>query len=93
MLTYKEARRIGVNACIDRLGRDFVTRYRDNACSAFGDRGDHALCFVGVSDQPAPTMTDGLWLSSENKYPYVARCNVAYRDGKITFLSCVLPKD
>ena len=32
MLTYGEARRIGADACIDRLGRDFVKQHRDNAC-------------------------------------------------------------
>ena len=93
MLTYEDAKKIGVNACIDRLGRDFVTKHRDNASSAFGDRIDHAYCFVGVSDQPEEPMTDGLWLTSENdKFPYVARCNVAYDTGAITFLECVLPQ-
>ena len=92
MLTYEEARKIGINACIDKLGRDFVTRYRGNACSAYGDRENYASCFVGVSDQPAPQMIDGLRLSSEEEFPYVARCSVAYSDGKITFLDCVLPK-
>ena len=91
MLTYEEARGIGINACIDRLGRDFVTKYRENGCSTYGDRGSYASCFVGVSDKPAPEMTDGLRLTSVDPFPYIARCNVAYRDGKITFLDCVLP--
>ncbi len=92
MLTYDEARKIGINACIDRLGRDFVSKHRDNASSAFGDRIDHAYCFVGVSDQPETQMTDGLRLTSENdRFPYVARCKVAYDTGKITFLECILP--
>ena len=93
MLTYEEARKIGVNACIDRLGRDFVTRHRDNACSAFGDRADHASCFVGVSDQPIQPMTDGLRLTSDDQFPFDARCNVAYSDGTITFMECVLPQE
>lgn len=93
MLTYEEARKIGVNACIDRLGRDFVTKHRDNASSAYGDRIDHVFCFVGVSDQPEVPMTDGLRLTSENdKFPYIARCNVAYDTGAISFLECVLPQ-
>ena len=92
MLTYEEARKIGINACIDHLGRDFVTKHRDNASSAFGDRVDHAYCFVGVSDQPEAPMTDGLRLTSgDDKFPYIARCNVAYDTGAITFLDCILP--
>ena len=91
MSRYEEAKKIGINACIDRLGRDFVTQHRENACSAFDDRDDHASCFVGVSEQPAPKMTNGLKLTSSDRFPYVARCNVAYSDGTITFLECVLP--
>ena len=92
MLAYDEARKIGVNACIDRIGREFVMRHRNNASSSFGDRIKYASCFVGVSDQPAMPMTDGLWLTS-NKFPYFANCNVAYDTGEITFLECVLPDE
>ena len=93
MLTYDEAKKIGIDACIDRLGRDFVKKNRDNASSAFGDREDHAYCFVGVSDQPETPMSEGLRLTSENdRFPYVARCNVAYSNGTVTFLDCVLPQ-
>ena len=91
MLTYDEAKKIGINACIDHLGRDFVTRYRDNASSAYGDRTDHAYCFVGVSDQPEANMADGLRLTSMEAFPYIARCNVYYETGDVTFLDCVLP--
>ena len=41
-----------INACGDRLGRDFVMKFRENACSAYGDIEDHAFCFVGISDLP-----------------------------------------
>ena len=43
MLTYEAARKIGVDACIDKLGRDFVMRYQNTSSSGFGDRGDHAM--------------------------------------------------
>ena len=46
MLTYEKAKEIGREACIDRLGRDFVMRYRDTSSSAYSDREDHAYCFV-----------------------------------------------
>ncbi|MBQ7562983.1 MAG: hypothetical protein IJT16_03215 [Lachnospiraceae bacterium] len=53
MMTYETAREKEINACIDRLGRDFVMRFRENACSAYGDIEDHAFCFVGISDKQA----------------------------------------
>ena len=91
MLTYEQARRIGIDACIDKLGRDFVMRYRDLSCSACGDRGDHVYCFVGVNDKPLPKMKDELVLTSNSDFPYTARCTVDYLDGRIGFLECVLP--
>ena len=91
MLSYEKPRKIGVDACIEKLGRDFVTKYRDSSCSAYGDRGDHVYCFVGVNDKPLPEMKDELVLTSDSDFPYTARCTVDYLDGKIVFLECVLP--
>ena len=91
MITYEKAREMGINACIDKLGRDFVMKYRETSSSAYGDRGDYAYCFVGVSDQPEMKQDNGLVLTSDSKFPYVARCTVSYIDGEITFLDCVLP--
>ena len=91
MITYEKAREMGVDACIDKLGRDFVMKHRDTSSSAYGDRGDHVYCFVGVDDKPAPKMDNGLVLTSDTNFPYVARCTVSYSDGKIEFLDCVLP--
>ena len=35
MLTYESARKIGVEACIDKLGRAFVEKHRDTSSSAY----------------------------------------------------------
>ncbi len=91
MITYEDAKDIGINACIDKLGRSFVMTNKDSFCSADGDRGDHLYCFVGVSDKPLPTMDDGLLLTSNDQFPYIARCTVDYLDGHVNFLDCVLP--
>ena len=91
MLTYESARQKGIEACIDRLGRDFVQKYRATSSSGGGDRGDHAYCYVGVDDRPDPDMSEELVLTSNGKFPYVARCNVRYTDGEIEFLECILP--
>lgn len=91
MISYETARKIGIDACIDKLGREFVMKHRDFSSSADGDRGDHVYCFVGVSDKEDVGMMDELVLTSDDKFPYVARCNVSYEDGEISFLDCVLP--
>ncbi len=92
MFTYEEARKIGIDACIDKLGRDFVTRYRDTSSSAYGDRGDYVYCFVGVNDKPDDNMSDGRVLTSDGHFTYIVRCMVSYIDGRIEFLECVLPE-
>ena len=45
MLTYEAARRKGVDACIDKLGRDFVLRHQDTSSSGFGDR-EEIMCSI-----------------------------------------------
>ena len=91
MLTYEQAKEIGRNACIYKLGRDFVRQHRDNSSAAFGDRGDYIYCFVGVSNTQDDELDDKLILTSENQFPFIARCTVSYLDGAVDFLECVLP--
>ena len=95
MLTFEEAKRIGIKACVDKLGYDFVKKYEETSCSAYGDAGDHASCFVGVSICPDIPWTGGPLViddSPESKFPFSAHCDVAYANGEITFLECRLPK-
>ena len=96
MLTYEEARNVGINACLDRIGRDFVKKYRDSSCSAYGDIDrEYVYCFVGVSDRPRKKRNEGdpIVLSSapEDQFPYMASCLVNYSDGEIEFKKCILP--
>ena len=94
MLTFEEAKKIGTLACLDKLGREFVRKHRDTACSAYGDEDDHAFCFIGVDTEPDSPWTGGPLVlddSPNQKFPYSASCNVAYSDGKVTFLDCSLP--
>lgn len=91
MLTYEKARRIGIDACIDKLGRDFVMKYKDSATSGCGDRGDHVYCYVGVNDKPELVPDEGLVLTSNDPFPYIARCTVGFLDGEVTYLNCILP--
>ena len=94
MLTFDEAKKIGIKACVDKLGYDFVKKYEDTSCSAYGDEGDYASCFVGVSTEPDTPWTGGPLIlddSPKAKFPYSASCDVAYKDGAVTFRECSLP--
>ena len=94
MLTFEEAKKTGIKACIDKLGIDFVRKYEDKSCVAYGDEEDHAFCFLGVSIDTIEPWTGGPLIlddSPEAKYPFSASCNVAYENGKVTFLECALP--
>ncbi len=93
MLSVNEARKIGINACIDKLGRDFVRKYKDSCVYAYGESEDGVYCFVGVNDNPDcyDNDTDVLILDSTSKFPYRVSCNVRLTDGAVTFIECVLP--
>lgn len=92
MLTIKEAARIGINACIDKLGRDFVLANQDNGTSAYGESDTGVFCFVGVDDKPwVPEDSDTLILGSISKFPYRTSCSVCLVDGTTKFIECVLP--
>lgn len=94
MLTIKEAARIGINACIDKIGRDFVLANRENGTSGYGENEEkHCVyCYVGVDDKPYVSKHPGiLELDSESRFPYYASCNVSLTDGAMTFIDYALP--
>lgn len=95
MLTIEEAKKLGVSACIDKLGRNFYEKFIDSSTTAYGDFSEDGVifCYVGVNDQPKKNdHVESLILSSTNPIPYSASCNVQLSDGKIVFLECNLPK-
>ncbi len=92
MLNTDVARKIGINACIDKLGRDFVLANRDFATSAYGESDDGVFCFVGVEDRlNFHALSDVLELDSQSKFPYRVSCNVSLLDGVPHFIECILP--
>ncbi len=93
MLSIYEARKMGINACINKLGRDFVLKYKDSCVSAYGGSEDGVYCFIGVDDNPDcyDNDADVLILDSASKFPYRVSCNVSLTDKTITFIECVLP--
>ena len=93
MLTFEKAKRIGLNACINKLGKEFVETYADSTSSAYGDDGEgNAFCFVGVDNRPRKRFTGNLKLTSKEQFPYRASCKVSMSTGETTFFDCVIPK-
>ncbi len=90
MLTTDEARKIGIRACIEKIGVDLCKKHADNSTSAYSDEGNIVNCFVGVDDTPAPdydiSKVTRLVLTSREKWKYAARCHVDKVSGTIVFV-------
>ena len=50
MLSKEAAKKIGIDACADKLGRDFILAHKNYAISIYGESADSVYCFVGVED-------------------------------------------
>ena len=93
MLSVEAAKKIGINACIEKLGRDFVTAHKELATSAYGQNENNVFCFVGVDDGTgSQNRSDLLILDSHSEFPYRVSCNISLTDGTPQFLECVVPK-
>lgn len=92
MITRETARKIGINACIDSLGRDFVKANKQYAAFAYSEFSNAVYCFVGVDDGPSNTdKSHMLMLDSTSAFQYKAHCVVALKDGSVTFVNDDLP--
>ena len=95
MLTFEEAKKIGIRACVDKIGYEFCKAHNDNSTSAYGEVRGKMECFVGVSDEPAPeydiNKVDYLILTSKKDWPYYAHCDVDMSTGKIEYGECKIP--
>jgi hypothetical protein len=92
MLNIEMARKIGINACIEKLGREFVLAHKDRATSAFGECENGVFCFVGVDDGSLSDISNNaLILDSHSAFPYRASCNVSLVDGMLSFIECIIP--
>lgn len=98
MLTFEEAKRIGKNACIEKIGREFYEKYKAFSVTAYGDFNDEGVtfCYIGVDTQP-PKENDSKTLilsdrEKKNAFPFSASCNVHLSNGAVEFLECKLPE-
>lgn len=97
MISFEQAKQIGIQACIDKIGRELVQAHKDTTCFASGNVGDHMFCFVGVNTKPDPDPVGRpLVLDGEDeeslRFEFLANCLVSYEDGEVRFLKCILPE-
>ena len=94
MLSVKEARKIGIDACIEKIGNDFWEKHKDFAVYSYGEtEGYKVSCFVGISDQPQPDWeTEPIRLSPGTDWPYYAECDVDRKTGEVEFDEFVVPE-
>lgn len=81
MLTINEARRKGIDACIDMLSRDFVEKYKDTSTASWGMLPGAVRCFVGVDTRKRSGKL--LVLDSVSKWYKCAECKVKLSTGEI----------
>ncbi|MBE5952123.1 MAG: hypothetical protein E7260_11140 [Lachnospiraceae bacterium] len=94
MLTAEEAKRIGIRACIDKIGYEFCKKHADLGVCSCGENDGIMECYVGVDDRPEPEEkeTGYLLIDDEEFAPYYASCNVNMEDGSVEFTECCLPE-
>ena len=51
MLTFEDAKKIGIDACAEKIGRSFIREYADTSSTGYGDAEDHAFCYIGVDNR------------------------------------------
>jgi hypothetical protein len=86
------ARQIGINACVERLGRNFVEKHKETSTCAFGESEDGVFCFVGVDDEERSGCDYALVLDSPSRFPYRTSCVVRLSDGTVTWREVVVPE-
>ena len=98
MLTLDEAKKIGRDACIEKIGREFYEKHKESSSTAYGDFSEEGVvfCYVGVDDKPIMNVNSGVLILSnqlkKNPIPFCASCNVSLENGSIEFLDCKLPE-
>jgi hypothetical protein len=91
-LDVETARQIGINACVEKLGRDFVEKYKETSTCAYGESEDGMFCFVGVDDVEKNGCDYALVLDSTSRFPYSASCVVSLENGAVTWREVVVPE-
>lgn len=83
------AKSIGMQACIDSLGRSFVKKYKNTSVTAFGEEGNELFCFLGISTKPIEfsDSNPNVLTLSMNDWEYSSSCVVSLTDGTVSNLT------
>ncbi len=83
---------MGREACIFRLGEDFVRKHADSSSFAYSETEDGVWCFLGVDDCPGnKELSDQLILDSKSRFPYRCSCTVSTRG--VDYIECIAPSN
>lgn len=85
MLSIEEARKIAINACIDKLGKDFVEKYKDSSVFAIGVWDGQVYCYIGVNSKNIEINPKRLLLDEE-KFENSISCLVDLETGNISYI-------
>ena len=84
MISYNEAKHLGIKTCVDLLGQDFVDKYKNNTCYAYSKDEDNVFCFLGLTTETyTPTGKLMLTHDESDAFPYRATCSVSMETGKV----------
>ncbi len=81
MLTIDEARRKGIECCIEQLGRELVEKHKATSTASWGMLPGAVRCFVGVDVRKRAGNL--LVLDSTSKWYKCAECKVNLKTGEI----------
>ena len=90
MLNTFEAKKLGIKACINKIGYDFCNKYADNSTSSWGEKDDKIVsCFVGINTDVSKE--EKFLLTHEKNWDYFVHCDVNKETGEINFLDFKIP--
>lgn len=95
MLTAEEAKKIGIRACVDKIGYDFCKQHADTTVCSYGEEDGKMTCYVGVNDKPDQpcdiSQMTSIILDDAEYMPYYANAEVDMQDGQVILLECCVP--
>lgn len=89
----ESAKKIGRDACIEKLGYEFVKQHKENTVFACGLHDEEMFCFVGVNNEEfVSAKTENLVLDSTSQWQYRVSCFVSLKNGAVRFKECIVPE-
>ncbi len=83
-ISYDEAVKTGIDACVKELGQDVIERYNGATCYAYG-RADEGVAYCSVGLDLHFMSREHLVLEGENPMYFVS-CNVDMETGAVAIL-------